>query len=253
MCQLPHRLAQSFNTGIAPLDRNAPCPHPDSMRRTDRLFDLIQILRDGRLHRAADLAGRVGVSVRTLWRDMATLIASGLPIEGERGVGYILRAPSSLPPLMLAPGELEALRSGLRLVAAGEDAALARAARGLAAKIAAALPMPGGDEEDNLFTYTGTAPDRAPAHVPLLREAIAARERLTLAYVGLNGAQSHRDVRPLALDLQARVWTLTAYCEAKSAFRSFRLDRIVSVAATGEIFADEPGKRLKDFKALGDV
>ena len=87
------------------------------MRRTDRLFDLIQILRDGRLHRASEMAARLGVSVRTIWRDVATLAASGLPVEGERGVGYILRAPITLPPMILNAVELEALRLGLRLAA----------------------------------------------------------------------------------------------------------------------------------------
>ena len=110
------------------------------MHRTDRLYDLIQILRDGRLHRASEMADQLGVSVRTLWRDMATLMASGLPVEGERGVGYILRSPITLPPMILTGAELEALRTGVRLVADGPDAALARAARQLAAKIASVTP-----------------------------------------------------------------------------------------------------------------
>ncbi|EKD61451.1 MAG: hypothetical protein ACD_54C00232G0004, partial [uncultured bacterium] len=91
------------------------------MRRTDRLFDLIQILRDGRLHRASEIAERLGVSVRTIWRDMTTLMASGLPVEGERGVGYILRAPITLPPMILNAVELEALRLGLRLATEHPD------------------------------------------------------------------------------------------------------------------------------------
>jgi len=127
------------------------------MRRTDRLFELVQILRDGRLHRAVDLAEAVGgVSVRTIWRDMATLIASGMPIEGERGVGYILRAPTTLPPLMLAAAELEALRAGLRLVAGGTDPVLARAARSLASKIGAVAPAPVTPGAEDLFAFTGS-------------------------------------------------------------------------------------------------
>ncbi len=218
-----------------------------AMRRSDRLFDLIQTLRDGRLHRATDLAQGLGVSVRTVWRDMATLIASGLPIEGERGVGYILRAPSTLPPIMLAPGELEALTQGLRLIAAGEDAGLARAALGLSAKIAAALPMPRSDLDPKDIP-PAPAP-RAPALVPLLRTAIKARERLTLAYVGRGGLETHRDVRPLHLNLGGRIWTLAAWCENRNGFQRFRLDRIVDLTPTGEIFADEKGKRLADFRA----
>ena len=95
------------------------------MRRTDRLFDLIQILRDGKLHRASDMAAALEVSTRTIWRDMATLIASGLPVEGERGVGYILSAPITLPPVALTRDEMEALRLGVQLVASAADPSLA--------------------------------------------------------------------------------------------------------------------------------
>lgn len=112
------------------------------MSRNDRLFDLIQILRDGRLHRAADLAGRLGVSTRTIWRDMAVLAASGLPVEGERGVGYILRAPVTLPPLILTSDELAVLQHFLTTTSEAPDGTLARGAKSLAAKIAAVLPVP---------------------------------------------------------------------------------------------------------------
>lgn len=221
------------------------------MRRTDRLFELVQTLRDGRLHRAVDLARSMGgVSVRTIWRDMATLMASGMPIEGERGVGYILRAPTTLPPLMLSSAEMEALRQGLRLVAEADDPGLAKAARSLASKIGAVAPAPAEPGLEDLFAFTGTAENRAAHHVPVLRQAILARERLTLAYVEANGAESHRDIRPLHLDLGGRIWTLAAWCEARQGFRSFRVDRIVELAATGEHFAPEPGKTLQDFRDL---
>lgn len=220
-----------------------------AMRRTDRLFDLIQILRDGRLHRASEIAARLEVSVRTIWRDMATLMASGLPVEGERGVGYILRAPITLPPLMLNAAELEALRLGVRLVAEGADPGLARAARGLAAKIAAVTPAPAEPEADDLFVFTGTETNRAAPHLPVIRAAIRRRERLTIAYIDMNGAESHRDIRPLQLEFWGRVWTLAAWCEARSDFRAFRVDRIVSVLATGEHFKSGPGQSLADYKA----
>lgn len=219
------------------------------MRRTDRLFDLIQILRDGRLHRASEIADKLEVSVRTIWRDMATLMASGMPVEGERGVGYILRAPITLPPLMLNAAELEALRLGVRLVAEGADPGLARAARGVAAKIAAVTPSPTEPEVDDLFIFTGTEANRAAPHLPMLRAAIRGRERLTIAYIDLNGAESHRDIRPLQLEFWGRVWTLAAWCEARGDFRSFRVDRIVGVTPTGEHFTPEPGRRLEDYRA----
>lgn len=220
------------------------------MRRTDRLFDLIQILRDGRLHRAGEMADRLGVSVRTIWRDMATLMASGLPVEGERGVGYILRAPITLPPMILTGAELDALRAGVRLVADGPDPALARAARVLATKIASVTPAPPEGDSDDLFAFTGKETNRAAAHVPLLRRAIKTRQRLTLTYIDPEGRETHRDIRPLALDLTGRVWTLAAWCEQRKGFRSFRVDRIMAIDETDEIFADTPGQSLADYRAM---
>ncbi len=219
------------------------------MRRTDRLFDLIQILRDGRLHRASEMAGRLGVSVRTIWRDVATLAASGLPVEGERGVGYILRAPITLPPMILNAVELEALRLGLRLAAAGDDATLARAARALAKKIASVTPAPSPEDPGDLFAFPGPTDNRAPAHLPVLRRAIKAQERVTITYIDPRGLESHRDIRPLALEKSARVSTLAAFCEARGDFRSFRVDRIMAVGVTGERFPLEPGRSLADYRA----
>ena len=215
------------------------------MRRTDRLFDLIQILRDGRLHRAGEMADRLGVSVRTIWRDMATLMASGLPVEGERGVGYILRSPITLPPMILTGDEIEALRLGVRLVAEGEDAALARAARSLATKIASVTPAP--PEGDDLFQFTGQQDARTAAHIPVIRAAIRARERLAISYIDADGRESHRDIRPLGLEDAGRVRSVLAWCEGAADFRAFRLDRIVALTPTGETFEAEPGRRLADW------
>jgi predicted DNA-binding transcriptional regulator YafY len=111
----------------------------EKMTRNDRLFDLIQTLRSGTLHTAQSMATRHGVSVRTIWRDMAMLAAAGLPVQGERGVGYVLRSSISLPPLLLTADEAEALRAGLSMVASGPDPRLARAARGLTEKIGPVL------------------------------------------------------------------------------------------------------------------
>lgn len=114
------------------------------MKRDARLFDLIQILRDGKLHTAAELANALGVSPRTIWRDMAVMAQTGLPVTGERGLGYILRSPLMLPPTMLTPDELEALTLGLSHIEA-TDPARARAARSLLSKIATLLPQAGLD------------------------------------------------------------------------------------------------------------
>jgi predicted DNA-binding transcriptional regulator YafY len=111
------------------------------MRRTDRLFDLIQTLRDGKLHRAGDMAARLGVSTRTIWRDMSILAAAGLPVQGERGVGYLLRGAITLPPMILSTDEADALQFALALASDTDDPRLARAAKSLAEKLAVILPQ----------------------------------------------------------------------------------------------------------------
>ena len=225
------------------------------MSRSNRLFDLIQILRDGRLHRAADLAGVLGVSVRSIWRDMAMLTASGMPVEGERGVGYILRQPITLPPMMLQPAELIALRLGVRLVAEGGDANLAAAARSLASKIATVAPAPrDADTGEDLFAPAAPAPQRASPHLPLLRKAIRQSERLTIAVLDTSGQLTQRDIRPLALALTGQTWVLAAWCETKEGFANFGLDRLLDIVPRGEVFPREAGKRLADYRkwqALG--
>lgn len=221
------------------------------MRRTDRLFELIQILRDGRLHTARDMADRLEVSVRTLWRDMATLIASGLPVEGERGVGYILREPVTLPPLTLTPDEVQALTLGLALVSRGADPSLTRAAESLQGKIAAVLParLLEGIGQDT-WVFPGDEAMAAARHLPGLRRAIRLRERVVIAYVDDAGHGSERPVRPLLLEFWGRVWTLASWCETRNDFRSFRVDRIESLVLTGATFPDEPGRDLATWRNL---
>ena len=204
------------------------------MRRSDRLFDLIQILRDGRLHRAADLAATLAVSERTIWRDMATLMASGLAVEGERGLGYILRQPMTLPPMILTPPEREALRQGLRLVSEGADEVLARAARSLAEKISAVTPAPALDPQD-LFAAPARSTPQPERHLPMIRAAIKAAEVLAMTYLEVDGSETHGDIHPLALERQGQVLTLKA-TRPGGGTRSFRLDRILALDGTGERF-----------------
>jgi predicted DNA-binding transcriptional regulator YafY len=224
------------------------------MRRTDRLFELIQILRDGRLHTARDMADRLEVSVRTLWRDMATLIASGLPVEGERGVGYILREPVTLPPLTLTPDEVQALTLGLALVTRGADPSLARAADSLHAKLAAVVPARLMDDiGQETWVFPGAEALAAARHLPTLRRAIRLRERVVIDYTDGLGIQTERPVRPLLLEFWGRVWTLATWCEARADFRSFRVDRIKELYLTGETFPDTPGSTLADWRRLTAV
>jgi predicted DNA-binding transcriptional regulator YafY len=221
------------------------------MRRTDRLFELIQILRDGRLHTARDMAERLEVSTRTLWRDMATLIASGLPVEGERGVGYILREPVTLPPLTLTPDEVQALTLGLQLVTRGADPSLTRAAESLLGKVTAVLParLLDGIGQDT-WVFPGAEALAAAPHLPSLRQAIRLRKRVVIEYVDASGRLSERPVRPLLLEFWGRVWTLASWCETRRALRSFRVDRIKALQPTGETFPDDPGTTLADWWLL---
>ncbi|CAD0185436.1 HTH domain protein [Ruegeria sp. THAF57] len=219
------------------------------MRRTDRLFDIIQILRDGKLHRAQDIADRLEVSVRTIYRDMDTLVASGVPVEGERGVGYMVREQITLPPLNLTPAELEALNLGMAIVAEAADPDLKAAAETLADKIDAVLPTQVVAEADawKFAVYPFADAARGLAHMAPIRSAIKSRQKLHLSYRRIDGALTDRTIRPLHMEYWGRVWTLTAWCEVRAAFRVFRVDLIESVHPLPEIFADEPGKRLCDY------
>tara|TARA_R110002094_G_C4864521_1_gene207931 strand:- start:61 stop:726 length:666 start_codon:yes stop_codon:yes gene_type:complete len=219
------------------------------MRRTDRLFDIIQILRDGKLHRAQDIADRLEVSTRTIYRDMDTLTASGVPVQGERGVGYMITEAISLPPLTLTAPELEALNLGLAIVAQAADETLKSAADTLAAKVDAVLPAQTIAEADawKFAVYPFADPTRNLSHMPLLRSAIKARQKVRLTYTSRAGAVTARVIRPLHMEYWGRVWTLTAWCELRAAFRVFRLDLIESAEALPELFVDEPGKTIADY------
>jgi predicted DNA-binding transcriptional regulator YafY len=197
------------------------------MPRSDRLFDLIQILRDGQLHRAADLAATLGVSERTVWRDMATLMASGLAVEGERGVGYILRQPMTLPPMILTPPERAALRLGLRLVSEGTDETLAWAARSLAAKISAVTPAPVEDPED-LFASPARTTPRAVRHLPMIRDAIRQGQVLALIYLDGDGFEREAHIRPVKIEQEDQVLTLLARGKDGGQLR-VRVDRILAL------------------------
>ena len=179
------------------------------MRRTDRLFEIIQILRDGKLHRAQDIAARLEVSVRTIYRDMDTLVASGVPVEGERGVGYMVREAITLPPVTLTVEELEALHLGMAIVGEAADPDLKRAAQSLASKVDAVLPTETINEAEQwkFAVYPFANATRGFAHMSVLRAAIKARQKLRLSYCRLDGALTERVIRPLHMEYWGRVWT----------------------------------------------
>lgn len=221
------------------------------IRRSDRLFDLIQILRDGALHTAKELAEQVEVSERTIWRDMATLKASGVPVEGERGVGYMITAPITLPPMNLTMGELEALHLAVAILGEASDPDLAQSAKTLAAKIDAVLPENTGPPNAGwgmaVHPYAFADARAGFRHMPLLREAVRQKKVLRITYLSLSGETSTRLVHPLQLDFWGRVWTMGAWCDTRHDFRVFRVDRIESVIDTGAQFRDVPGQTLADF------
>jgi len=221
------------------------------MRRTDRLFELIQILRDGRLHKGADLAERLGVSLRTVYRDMDTLMKSGVPVEGERGVGYAMTAPITLPPLNLTLTELEALHLGMAVVAEAADDELKRAANSLASKIDAVLPedrtAPSAGWGFAVYPFAEAA--RGFEHMAPLRAAIRTRRKVDVSYEDVKGQITERRLRPLQMEYWGRVWTVTTWCEMSGDFRVFRVDRIRTIEITFETFEEEPGKTLRDYLA----
>ena len=221
------------------------------MRRADRLFRIVQHLRGGRLTTARRLAETLEVSERTIYRDIVDLQASGVPIEGEAGVGYVLRAGYDLPPLMFTRDEIVALVAGARLVRAWGGAAMARAAEEALVKIDAVLPAgeraraaAGGIHALRMPELDDTTRDRLDA----VERASEDRHRLRLVYDDETGARTERVVRPLGLWFWGKVWTLVAWCELRNDFRMFRIDRIDGMVLEDR-FRDEPGKRLKDFYA----
>lgn len=220
------------------------------MRRSDRLFDIIQILRDGKLHRAQDIAAGLNVSLRTIYRDMDTLVAAGVPVEGERGVGYRVTEEITLPPLNLSTAELEALNLGLAVVAQAADETLKAAADTLAEKVDAVLPTRAMAAADAWKFEASPFADatRNLSHMPLLRAAIKARQKVRLTYTSRKGSVTGRVIRPLQMEYWGHVWTLTAWCELRNGFRVFRLDLMESTEALPELFVEEPGKRIEDYE-----
>ncbi|WP_439122935.1 helix-turn-helix transcriptional regulator [Marivita sp.] len=219
------------------------------MKRSDRLYALMQRLKDGHLHTAEAMAQDLGVSVRTIYRDMDTLAASGVPFEGARGSGYTAQAMITLPPLNLTQTELEALHVGLAAVGSAESDELSAAARALAEKVDAVLPEDVGTPvgKFGFATYPFAEAAQGFRHMPAFRKAIRARQKLRLR---LEGEDTMHTVRPLHLDYWGRVWTCVVWDETDASFVTFRIDRVADLTPLPGLFVDEAGKTLKDFHAL---
>jgi predicted DNA-binding transcriptional regulator YafY len=223
------------------------------MRRADRLFRIVQFLRAGRLQTARELARKLQVSDRTIYRDVQDLQLSGVPILGEAGVGYTLRRDYDLPPLMFNHREITALVLGSRMVAAWGDADLASAANDALRKIEAVLTPVLRDRIDAVPLYVpGFALQNQTSTreaLEQLRRAIESLRVIQVAYCDEKAKVTERRLRPMALLFWGNVWTLVAWCELRIDFRSFRVDRFQSVQVLEEAFIPERGQRYEDFLA----
>jgi predicted DNA-binding transcriptional regulator YafY len=211
------------------------------MRRADRLFLIIHALRGRRSALPArSLADTLGVSLRTIYRDVADLQVSGVPIEGEAGVGYMLRKGADIPPLMFNVDELEALVVGTRFVRAFGGERLGVAASAALLKIEAVLPAELRERSRRTRIFAPEIPGRREARGPVdrLHAAIEARMLLRLDYRDQGEKVTTREVEPLCLAFWGGVWTLGAWCRLRADFRNFRPDRIAAIRETGETFAD---------------
>lgn len=219
------------------------------MRRADRLFQIVQYLRGGRLVTAAQLADKLEVTPRTIYRDVADLIGSGVPIEGEAGVGYLMRDGYDLPPLMFSSDEIVALVAGARLIRAFGGAKMAASAEEALIKINAALPDSARARSEAVQIYALEArsiSDTDRQRIDQIEAAANAHILLHMDYVDEAGADSQRTVRPLGLWFWGQVWTMVCWCELRQGFRMFRIDRITNLSE-GARFKPQPGQSLRDF------
>ncbi len=217
------------------------------MRRAERLFRLVNEMRTRGVSRASELAGHFEVSVSTIYRDIAHLQASGLPIEGEAGVGYLLRPGFDLPNVTFTHDQVDALAVGLSFAENTGDPALAAAAREARAKLQAGMPRP---EERRLadapyFSLQGR--NRATPDAAVLRQAIRRRRIVQFDYRDGDGNRTGRRVRPLAIWNLTDGWMFSGWCELRQDFRTFRFDRMANLALTGERFDEDEATGLRAF------
>lgn len=222
------------------------------MRRADRLFQIVQLIRGRHRTTATFLAHRLEVSERTVYRDVADLQFQGVPIEGEAGVGYRLGVGFELPPLMFTPDEARALVASVRMAQAWQDPALAQASQLALGKVISVLPPATRAAALSMAVYSPPAamaqPVKAALHI--LREAAQTQRKVRLHYRDAGGSTSQRTLRPLGCFYWGDLWTLAAWCETRESFRSFRLDRMTDlrmVEAAAGTFRNEAGKTLADY------
>lgn len=222
------------------------------MRRADRLFQIVQLLRRRRVTTAARLAEDLEVSERTIYRDISDLMASGIPIDGEAGVGYALPRGFDLPPLMFNRNEIEALVLGARIVKAWADPELAKAADAALLKVEAVLPdsLKSRIAEATLFAPQTRFGKHVVANLAPLRAAIHGNKKVHFGYTRRDGDTSERTIQPLGLFYWGSSWSLVGWCELRDAFRNFRLDRMLDLTLLETTFQEQPGRTLNDFLSL---
>lgn len=219
------------------------------MRRADRLFQILQYLRGGRLVTAAQLAQQLEVTPRTIYRDVAHLIGSGVPIDGEAGVGYIMRDGYDLPPLMFTHEEIVALVSGARLLQAWGGSKMAAAAEEALVKIDTVLPNEARRQVGRVKVHAMKMTSESARwrdYVDAIEAAAEEPRRVRMIYTDEKGAATDRVVRPLGVWFWGNVWTAISWCELREGFRMFRLDRIEELEIL-EKFRPVAGQTLRDF------
>lgn len=211
------------------------------MRRADRLFQIIQYLRNRRLTTAKWLAEKLEVSERTIYRDIQDLMLSGVPIEGEAGVGYVLRRGFDIPPIMFTKDEIEALVIAARMAKTWAGTKLARSTENALDKIEAVLPDNLKKElaKPRLYTPEVLTNDTTSALLDELREAVNAKQMIRIDYLSLKDETTQRELKPLGLFFWGKIWTLAAWCELRHGYRSFRVDRITTVSITDRVFEED--------------
>ncbi len=220
------------------------------MRRAERLFRILQQMRKtNRSVTAQEIAESLEVSVRTIYRDISHLIGSGVPIDGEAGVGYLLRDHHDLPPLTFTFEQLEALAFGAKAAAMLADDHLATAAQSALDKIESVLPPEHAERlrAVPLFAVRPAGSGNVPVHLSYFREAVGAKRKVRLTYRSLGDQISTRTVRPLGLTNFGAIWLATSWCEMRDDFRNFRVDRIEGLQVLKSRFKDEPGKTMADY------
>jgi predicted DNA-binding transcriptional regulator YafY len=223
------------------------------MRRADRLFDIIQALRTASHPvTAAALAEQLEVTVRTIYRDIAALQGSRVPIEGAPGLGYVLRRGFDLPPLMFTTEEADAIAIGVRLLRRLRDAKLQQAAESVLGKLAVVVPEPLQTHlvSAPIYVSDGDSPPVTGVDPATLRDAIHDARKVAIAYIDEQGRHTHRAIRPIAMAYYVDATVLGAWCELRNDFRNFRVDRISNARLLDERFLADSGQLLTRWLAL---